>query len=74
MNETTALALRAIIRGLRFSDAINAEQVEGVVAELRAAAQGEEGLNRRVESGELRSLANGIGDDTERSEVRLPGR
>lgn len=72
MDETTALALRAIIKGLRSSGAINAEQVEEVIAELGAAAQSEAGLHRRTEGGYLRSLADGISADAERSEVRLP--
>jgi hypothetical protein len=64
MDPGTELALRAILRGLYHSDAINADQVRAVGAALKDAAGAAMERHDPTTAKELLALAKGIKTDT----------
>lgn len=63
MNETTRVALRAIVGALETSKVLNEQSVGAIVEQLRRAADTEADCERQDEADELRDLADGIEAD-----------
>lgn len=63
MNETTRVALRAIVGAMETSGVLNEQSVGAIVEQLRRAADTEADCERQDEADELRDLADGIEAD-----------
>jgi len=64
MDNGTELAIRAVIRGLFHSDAINTDQVRGVMAALKDAAGAAMDRHEPETAKELVALCKGVRADT----------
>ena len=63
MDLTTQLAIRAVVRGLAHSPAIDDEHIRLIMEELSNAADIQRERGHRVDEAELLSLASDIGKD-----------
>lgn len=63
MDETTRVALRAIIGAMETSGVLNEQSVGAIVEQLRRAADTEADCDRQDEADAIRELADGVEAD-----------